>query len=131
MKLSCREIYRFSPDVFGKLETEGAIEAADFMEKNSLILALGGGTVENRPAMAILKKKAVLIYLEDLQENLLKRILRRGIPSFLDQDDPEGSFSVLFKRRTALYRTDAEIVVPVNEASIDEALDMLEKKILN
>ncbi len=128
-RLTCREIFRFSPELFSELEYRGAQRAARELNKDSLILALGGGTIENRRAMELLSRNSILVYLEEAEKVLLSRILLRGIPPFLDTNNPGGSFKTLYEKRTKLYEEAADIILPLMEAPLHRALEMLKQKL--
>ncbi len=59
-RATCREIYHRSPALFADFELNGACTAGKIMEEKSLILALGGGTIENEEAMEVLKASGPL-----------------------------------------------------------------------
>ena len=64
------------------------------------ILSLGGGTIENPPAMASLKQiKGTRIYLRADEEMLYKRIMAKGHPPFLGQQTPREDFSRLVQNK--------------------------------
>ena len=52
-----------------------------------------------------------MIYLKVPEEILLKRILKGGVPPFLDPLNVKGSFSELYKSRDALYGKFSDIVI--------------------
>jgi shikimate kinase len=73
------------------------------------LLGLGGGSLENPDALKILKnEKACIIILDEEEDVLYHRIMRNGIPPFLDPDSPEESFHDLYtrRRRTLLEQGD-------------------------
>ncbi|MFQ3620015.1 MAG: shikimate kinase [Spirochaetales bacterium] len=132
---SVREIYK----IHGKEEFQkGEAEAIRYVlqrvlpdsKRKPLILALGGGTIENREALSLLDPFAVFIYLEEAEEVLLRRILQKGIPSFLDPKNPEGEFHRLYLTRTALFASKAHRVVSTNGKSPEEVVEELNQRIL-
>jgi shikimate kinase len=140
--LSVREIYRnFGKEYFQNLETLALEQICSFSSPlsnpvgtrgaesafPSLVLALGGGTIENPSALAVLDTKGFFVYLEEEEPILLQRILRGGIPSFLNEQDPEGDFHQLFLRRTALYRDRADLTLPIEGKNPDEVIQMILK----
>jgi shikimate kinase len=140
--LSVREIYRnFGKEYFQNLETLALEQICSSPSPPSnpvgtrgaesafpsLVLALGGGTIENPSALAVLDTKGFFVYLEEEEPILLQRILRGGIPSFLNEQDPEGDFHQLFLRRTALYRDRADLTLPIEGKNPDEVIQMILK----
>lgn len=85
------------------------------------ILACGGGIVDNREALSLLEGASLIVYLTEEFTVLYERIIRGGIPPFLDPEDPYGSFLKLARRRDAAYREVAHIVVSVTNRSLSEA----------
>lgn len=76
------------------------------------ILSLGGGTLENTEALRLLKSENCVLFVLDEEEDILfERIVRRGIPPFLDQENPEESFRELYvKRRQTLLAQGDQII---------------------
>ncbi|MCX7788952.1 MAG: shikimate kinase [Spirochaetes bacterium] len=125
-----REIFRtLGKSGFQELEVEGInqlIEVFGITSQNPVcILALGGGTIENPSALSVLDPFGYFIYLEETEEILLDRILRGGIPSFLNEEDPKGDFHRLYEHRTALYRTAANWILTTTGKTIDDLVQEL------
>lgn len=87
------------------------------------VLACGGGIVDNAPAIDLLTRSSTIVYLTSKFDTLYERILRGGIPPFLDPEDPRGSFLKLARRRDAAYRSVAEIVVPLEGRTVPQAAE--------
>jgi shikimate kinase len=124
-----RGIYRkLGKTGFQALESQAATRvASDARTSGSgLILALGGGTIENEDAMNAFPPEDLFAYLEEDADVLFARIRRGGLPPFLSGPDPYGEFLSLYDRRTALYRQKATITVPLAGKSIEAALMLLE-----
>lgn len=123
---SCREIYRSrGKEFFVALETKAAGELAGRMEREHIVAALGGGTIENLEAMALLNESGLKVYLRDAPSVLFERIMRTGLPAFLDPDNPRRAFDSLYERRTALFEREADIVVDIDGQGLDEAFSSL------
>ena len=133
---SCRDIYReYGKPAFLRYETEAALRLAETArharESGSVapvpgleaIAALGGGTVENTEAMAVLKDFGLFVLLDAEPGELFERIKRGGIPPFLRNGTgvPGGGieeerhiyarFLELYSRRMKLYRRQADIII--------------------
>ncbi|MFP4329562.1 MAG: shikimate kinase [Alkalispirochaetaceae bacterium] len=85
------------------------------------VLACGGGVVDNPGAVRLLTQATTIVYLTCELDILYERILRGGIPPFLDPENPYGSFLEVARRRDAAYRAVADIVVPLDGLTIPKA----------
>ncbi len=87
----------------------------------SAVVALGGGTVENRAAFGVLCRAGLFVYLHEDAERLFARIIAGGVPPFLSPGDPREKFEMLFRKRTRLYAKKADIRVDLDGRSLDDA----------
>jgi shikimate kinase len=111
---------------FQEYERAAAEELALFLDRYSLVAALGGGTVENPEAMELLHQKAILLYLEVEEDELFRRILGSGVPPFLEGDrPPKELFAELHARRRELYRRWADAVIELPAQSIEKNFSRL------
>ena len=121
-----REIYRrLGKTGFQELELaalKGLGEQGGFY-----VLALGGGTPDNPEARRVLPGLGIMVYLYEEADVLFSRIAARGIPPFLDEQAPRESFLELFKRRDALYRSTADLVVELKGADVQDGTDKILK----
>lgn len=67
------------------------------------IIAVGGGAVLDPSSVQHLSSIGRLVYLKSDFEKLKRRILQRGIPSFVDPHDPIGSLHKIYLERLPLY----------------------------
>jgi len=131
-RMQVRDIYRrLGREGFRNLELRALEETAHGIEaeKTSFVLALGGGTIENPEGLAVLADYGVFIYLEEEEGTLFRRILAGGLPPFLQGDDPEKAFRLLYEKRTALYRAHADLVVPVHGLTPEEGVGKILAKL--
>lgn len=119
-----RQIYRsLGASGFADLEARAAKSLAlNDLRAPLLILALGGGTIENSAALSHLSHSGPFVYLQEEPETLFTRIERGGIPPFLDPANPFQSFLSLYRRRTALYRKKADITVDLHGKDVGQAV---------
>lgn len=100
-------------------QKEEAKSLEHFIQVNkgkSFVLSLGGGTIENEQALALLKNASVkTLYLDASEQVLLERILRGGIPPFLEGDDPSEKFKIMYQKRSNLYKSWADIIIDTRE----------------
>ena len=100
-----------------------SLEAYLALAPKNTIISLGGGACDNKRLISLIKASGKVIYLKVAQDILLERILKGGVPPFLDPLNIEGSFSELYTSRDELYRKISDIVVElppytdVNESS--------------
>jgi len=128
-KMTVREIYRKKGKaVFKSMETEALSLLSSKIQKPG-VLALGGGTIENRGAMRLLKSNTTKLYLEIEESILWERIQKGGVPSFLDKKNPEAHFHTLYIKRTLLYRLAADIIVSLYTEKSDKAAEIIINKI--
>jgi shikimate kinase len=122
-----RTLFKESEEIFRKAEAEAL--AALFFEytgttnsdpnRPALIIALGGGIIDNKAALAMLKQslKTNIVYLELSAESAWQRIKKVSeqnggvLPPFLDTADPQKTHRDLHNRRAAAYRSIADIIV--------------------
>jgi shikimate kinase len=128
-RFTCREIYRkHGREFFRSLETDAVKDITENRAHNSLlVLAAGGGLIENTEALGPLKKVGIFIYLKEQPEVLFKRISRRGIPPFLDEDNPRESFYRLYDKRSKLLETNADIIFTVKGRPVRACAETLER----
>jgi len=125
-RVTCREIFRSRGSAFfANLEAQAAATLASRMATGPAVAALGGGTIENADAMRALKDSGIRVYLKNGVETLFARIMKHGVPAFLNPDDPHGDFERLYARRTALYEQNADLVVNLEGLSLDEAFNRI------
>ena len=107
---SVREYYRNNgKEAFMEKEYEAVKRYAE--GNDTFIMSLGGGASDNRDLMAFIKENGCIIYLCRDEKDMLPVILRDGIPPFLDERDPEGSFHRLYEERDGKYRAYADLVL--------------------
>jgi shikimate kinase len=118
---SPRTLYKEGPEIFKKAEAESLRELLN-SEKGSakqhdIIVAAGGGLIDNSEALSLLADNAVLlVYLEVSAKTAWKRIEKASektgeLPPFLDTENPEETHRVLHERRAASYKDLAHIII--------------------
>ncbi len=119
--VSCREIYlRHGKEYFAELEGESAKILAEKLDQEAIVAALGGGTGENEVAMQAIVGHGVLVYINDSEDRLFERIMKRGRPAFLPEANPEVAFHELYQKRHLLYSRYADAIAQIDGAR-DEA----------
>jgi shikimate kinase len=109
-----RELYKAEgADRFRFLEAEAARRwyHRSLGGEDSLVLALGGGTMENKEILGRLKETGLLVFIDMPADLLFERIMAGGRPPFLSEEDPRGDFMILYEARREMGLENAEIIV--------------------
>ena len=127
---SIRELYRtVGIKNFQVYETEALHNCLRQSSDRGLLMALGGGTVENAESMGLLGSRGYLVYISVDEQVLYKRIIRGGIPPFLEGErGPREMFHALFERRSALFQRYADLTIPLPDQSIQENTKLIYSK---
>lgn len=112
-------------DAFKKKEAEALRAYLKEADGESLsILSLGGGTLENSDALRLLKSSEAGIFILDEEEEILfERIIRKGIPPFLDGDNPRASFTELYNTRKATLLEQGDHIINIHGLDQQEAAE--------
>ena len=79
------------------------------------IYALGGGACDNDLLITYLKGTCgTIFYIKQDEQELLTRILKKGIPPFLNPENPEESFHNLFIARSEKYEILADHIIDIS-----------------
>lgn len=111
---------------FLRLEAEAVvhlIKQTRYQEK--IVAALGGGTIENPEAMEKLGANWLFVYLKAPLKELFGRIEERGLPPFLQGENPYEQFATLYGERTSLYEKKADLTVDIGARDLKESLNLL------
>jgi len=115
--LNSREIYNLhGEDYFRKLEADvihSLIDEAD--ENKTQVIALGGGVPSNTNLGDELKKLGRFVYLKNEPDVLYKRIARKGLPSFLQGENPYEKFLELYTERERRYIDLSDLTIEFSE----------------
>lgn len=91
------------------------------------VISLGGGAVLDPENRDYLTKSGCLVSLHIDKAVLKKRHLTGELPSFLDPQDPEGSFEKMYSMRKPIYDAISAIQVDVTEKSDTEVLNLIKE----
>ena len=123
---SPRALYIEGPDVFKKAET-GALAVIFEPEKaessSPLVIASGGGVIDNPDALSFLKNNAaaISVFLDVSVKTAWERIRKAGeLPPFLKTENPEETHRSLHERRAAAYRQIAALVIKADDKNPQE-----------
>lgn len=132
---SVRDYYRDQGKAsFMKLEYEVVQQYIHHLEHHQydiVLIATGGGICDNEPLVSFMHDTGTLLYLSVEEAELFKRIMKNGIPPFIDQGDPESSFHDLYVRRNEQYRHISDYMVRLSDyQSVAENGQLLTQAIL-
>lgn len=103
-RLSSREIYkRFGRNMFMTYELKASELVSRKADRGVLVAAAGGGICDNDRALEILKDNFIFIYIEEIAELLYERIIKKGVPAFLSDQNPYDDFLKLYSKRSTIY----------------------------
>lgn len=94
----------------------------------SKVLSLGGGICDNTKATLLLKKNGLIIYIRVNEQTLFNRIIKDGIPPFLE-GNPKEKFHTLYLKRDEFYRNFANIIIELKDTSINETATKINEEI--
>lgn len=128
---SVRDLYRQKgKSGFQKAEAESLDHFLQVNRDKSFVLSLGGGTIENENALKLLEDdKLTTIYLDGDESILFERIVRGGIPPFLEGDSPEKKFHDMYEHRSSLYKNWAKLIIETNKKTPSQITEDIIKQI--
>ena len=126
--LTVREIFATRGEHhFHELETQVVCEL--YLRLNEAasahVVAVGGRTALNEKVGELLGGIGVIVYLEVSPEEMFQRVLRTGLPAFVDQNDPVMHFLELYKERVPHYQRLANLTVNLDGLDPAGALEKL------
>jgi shikimate kinase len=110
-----RTLFKEGPEIFKEAEAEALAEILRSREK--LVVAAGGGLIDNGRAMELLEKSrnVFIVCLEVSAGTAWDRILRTAaggeLPPFLQSANPGETHRQLHERRARAYRDIARVVI--------------------
>jgi len=114
---TCRELYIQSPEVFLNAESQ----AVAAIPESDCVIAAGGGIIDNKDAIAILKElKVFIIYLNVSADCAWERIIAAAdgeLPPFLRTENPRETHRELHERRIIGYYRLADIIIEAEDKS--------------
>jgi shikimate kinase len=118
-----RALYLEGPEIFRAAEADALAALFETETASPLVIASGGGLVDNPDALALLKKNttAVSVFLDVSAKTAWERINRDGeLPPFLKTENPEETHRSLHERRVAAYRQFASLVIDADNKTPEE-----------
>jgi len=115
--LSCRQITIKEGSLFFQ-DLENQV-VQDLIKQQNAVISTGGATVLT-PKNQILKSIGKMIYLQAESSVLLPRILRDGIPTYLNGDPSLQSFEKLANSRQPIYQSLADHIIQIGILNPEE-----------
>jgi shikimate kinase len=105
---------------------------ARLLEQGPQVLATGGGSFMNADTRALIRAKAVSVWLKAELDVLMKRIKRRGDRPLLKTDDPAATLTALIAERYPVY-AEADLTVASrdvpHESIVEEIVAALRQRV--
>jgi len=119
---SPRDVYQIlGAERFRELEAGELRSLCSHQETEDAVIALGGGAVDHESAHATLSGAGTIVYLRGDLTRVWQRVLRRGIPAYLSDAEPERKFMELARRREQRFLDLADLVVELGGNSSENA----------
>ena len=100
------------------------------LPQGELVLATGGGSMENQALIAKLKQRGMLLLFLDAPEQLLfGRMKKKGLPPFLGSDDPQAVFHRLYEKRRPLALQAADLRIEAGDRKKDELFELIRQSL--
>ncbi len=93
------------------------------------ILSVGGGTPVRAENRRLLRQCGTVIYLRIKPENVYERLKGDTTRPLLAGENPLGRIRELMEARKAAYEECADMIIDVDEISMEEILNRLEKEL--
>lgn len=106
--LTCREIFQKQGEkAFRELEKQILLS----FNGSSTILDIGGGTLTHAENAKIIQMLGQVIYLKDNRQAIYERLMKKGLPAYLDPKAPYESFTKLAETREPVYARSAHATI--------------------
>lgn len=121
--LSCRQIFIHEGEAFFRKIEKQHILSLKASVKN--IISLGGGALCDQENTQHLQSIGEVYYLKTPVNILWYRVQSRGIPAYLDQNQPEVSFYEMARKRASFYEKAAHFIIETNHLSEQDIINTL------
>ncbi len=126
--MGVREIFTSRGErYFGELESQVVCDLCLRLNdaRDPHVVALGGRTMLNDRVGELLSGIGRVVYLEVSPEEMFVRVLRGGLPPFINHEDPVMSFLELYKERVPHYQRAAQLTVNLDGLDVAASLEKL------
>lgn len=102
---------------------------ADLTEKQGIVLATGGGSVQSKEVRNFLSARGIVVYLETTIDKQVARTQRDKRRPLLQVDDPRHVLEELADIRNPLYEEVADVVVKTDDQSAKVVANQIIEKL--
>lgn len=106
---------------FRELETETLLQLEQTV--NNRVISVGGGTPVKEENRTILKRLGTVVYLRIRPDTVYERLKKDTTRPLLQGEDPKGKIYQLMESRKEAYESCADVILDVDELSIEEILN--------
>lgn len=121
--LSARQIYREEGEPFFREMEKNQINS--LKEVKGMVIALGGGSLTDPENLNLIRSIGDIFYLKASPDYLWKRVEQRGIPAYLNPNQPSEAFHAMANKRIPLYERVSDIIIEIENLSEEEIVDKL------
>lgn len=126
-KMSISEIFdKYGEPAFRDMETEALKALKD--SAGDKIIATGGGMPLREENRKLLKQIGTVVYLRVKPETVYERLKNDTTRPLLQGEDPSGKIKALLESRKEAYEQAADIIIDVDEKSLDEIMKQIQDK---
>jgi len=109
--------------------------AQDYKDQQ-IVISTGGGICDNAPALNYLRPLGTFVFIQVSEETACNRILKKatqfsdgtwkGLPAYISKLKPKNEekvreiFHDFYVERTEIYKTIADVIVPIKDASKED-----------
>ena len=112
---------------FRELETQLLSELEQTISKR--VISVGGGTPVREENREILKQLGTVVYLRIRPDTVYERLQNDTTRPLLQGDDPKGKICELMEKRKDAYESCADIIIDVDQLSIEEILEQITDRV--
>jgi shikimate kinase len=121
--LSCREIFlNNGENFFRELESGVISRLAGILPA---VISVGGGAFLDRGNSLYLRSLARIVYLKGDWNFFYRKVVKNGIPAYLDRNDPKSSFFALAAKRGPSYEEFSDYVLEIDGKTKQELVTEL------
>lgn len=121
-KLTIAGIFdQYGEQAFREMETECLKRL--LLKKQDGIISVGGGLPVKHENRQLLKKLGTVFYLRVSAPTVCKRLADDNTRPLLQGEEPEKKVYELLKKRAPVYEAAADVIIDVDNKSLDEIVD--------
>lgn len=122
-KKTCRALFLEEGELAFRKKEHQALK--NLSNRDNILVALGGGTLNTSENRKLIKELGTLIYLQEEPTIIWKRLINKGIPAYLDKKDPKGSFLTLAENRLPIFEEAADRILKLKQRAPRVVLEEL------